>query len=245
MFPGHKGAIYSVSFSPDGKLLASAGEDRRIKIWDLAASKVLKDLRGHTDTVHSLTWTADSSLLASGGLDGSVRLWDVNASGSRDFGDENAGNSNCSVEQVACYGGTLCENVNDLRYSRQGTLLVTGFSNSVGREAALSAAVAKTAAASVAAAASNNGQQQQQQLFHQQNPTVKVIKSEPMMNGGGGGGIGDWYEFTRICIHSRKVKHTTILHTNQKRKTKSMIFYTKPPFFVKRVIPGAWLLYLA
>jgi transcription initiation factor TFIID subunit 5 len=58
-------------------MLATGGEDRRIRIWDLAASNVIKELKGHTDTVYSLTWSPDSSLLSSGAIAGTLRLWDV------------------------------------------------------------------------------------------------------------------------------------------------------------------------
>ena len=43
-----------------------AGEDRRIKIWDLATGSLLQDLKGHTDFVYSLAFNRDGSLLASG-----------------------------------------------------------------------------------------------------------------------------------------------------------------------------------
>ena len=63
VFSGHRGSILSLAFSPDGKYLASAGEDRRVKIWDLASSNLFKDFRGHNETIHSLTWSSDSNLL--------------------------------------------------------------------------------------------------------------------------------------------------------------------------------------
>jgi WD40 repeat protein/serine/threonine protein kinase/tetratricopeptide (TPR) repeat protein len=74
----HTGAVQAVSWSPDGRRLASAGVDRTIKIWDAATARELTTLRGHTDLVTSLAWSPDGRRLASGGLrDLSVRLWDA------------------------------------------------------------------------------------------------------------------------------------------------------------------------
>src|SRR5688572_27491023 len=45
---GHSGWVYSVAFSPDGKLLASGSSDQTIKLWDVATGTELRSLRGHT-----------------------------------------------------------------------------------------------------------------------------------------------------------------------------------------------------
>lgn len=71
-----QGAVYDLAISPDGQYLASAGEDRRILLWDLSAGNMVKEFRGHTDTVYSLAFSTDGTLLASGGLDNSVKIWD-------------------------------------------------------------------------------------------------------------------------------------------------------------------------
>ncbi len=78
----HDDVIQYLAFSPDGKLLASAGYDRLIKLWDLTAGKPLHVLKDHSDSLYSLAFSPDSKLLASGGADRAVKVWDV-ATGNR------------------------------------------------------------------------------------------------------------------------------------------------------------------
>ena len=62
--------------SPDGKFLASGGDDKVVLIWDIEQKKLVMWLRGHTQTVWALAFSPDGTLLASGGSD-AIRLWDV------------------------------------------------------------------------------------------------------------------------------------------------------------------------
>jgi len=66
-----------LAFSPDGGVLAWAGTDREIRLWDLAARREGGTLIGHKDTVVSLAFTPDGRTLASGSWDRTVRLWHV------------------------------------------------------------------------------------------------------------------------------------------------------------------------
>jgi WD40 repeat protein len=74
---GHVGPIYTVSYSPDGRILASAGEDRTIKLWDVATRREIRNLVGHDSLVTSLTISRDGKLLASGSMDARVMVWDI------------------------------------------------------------------------------------------------------------------------------------------------------------------------
>ena len=74
---GHMDAVTSLSFSPDGKWLASASSDKTIRIWDAATGKTIYTLTGHTGAVTSLSFSSDGKWLASGSQDTSIILWDV------------------------------------------------------------------------------------------------------------------------------------------------------------------------
>ena len=59
----------SIRFSPDGRWIASAGEDGLLKLWDLTAGKLLTDFRAHAGAVTSVEFHPNEFLLASGSTD--------------------------------------------------------------------------------------------------------------------------------------------------------------------------------
>ncbi|HEX7296190.1 MAG TPA: WD40 repeat domain-containing protein, partial [Pyrinomonadaceae bacterium] len=75
---GHGKGVEQVTFSRDGKLLASAGSDHTIRIWDVASQRELRTMAGHTAAIESMDFSPDGRLLASASEDGGTFLWDTN-----------------------------------------------------------------------------------------------------------------------------------------------------------------------
>jgi WD40 repeat protein len=75
---GHQRGVYAVTFSPDGRTLASASRDGTIRLWEVASGSPLGQPRqAHADGVLSLAFSPDGRTLASSGADKVVRLWAV------------------------------------------------------------------------------------------------------------------------------------------------------------------------
>ena len=74
----HAAVSTSVAFSPDGKRIASASQDRTVKVWDARTGQETLTLKGHTDVVSgSVAFSPDGKRLASASEDGTVKVWDA------------------------------------------------------------------------------------------------------------------------------------------------------------------------
>jgi WD40 repeat protein len=75
---GHTGFVTSVAFHPeDARRLASAGEDRAVRVWDVPSGREVLQLQGHIDNCSGLAFRPDGRLLASASYDRTIRLWDA------------------------------------------------------------------------------------------------------------------------------------------------------------------------
>ncbi|MGH3566328.1 MAG: WD40 repeat domain-containing protein [Pseudonocardia sp.] len=77
MLARHTGRLWTAAFAPSGDLLATAGDDLVIRLWDPESGAHLRTLTGHSRSVWSLAFSPSGALLASGGDDGTARLWSV------------------------------------------------------------------------------------------------------------------------------------------------------------------------
>jgi WD40 repeat protein len=88
---GHEWVVYGVAWQPDGSVLASAGLDHAIRLWDAATGSCLEvicDL-DHPDTLFwGVAWSPDGKLLAGATFSRGVLLWEVTAGSGRWIGRE-------------------------------------------------------------------------------------------------------------------------------------------------------------
>ena len=77
LLPQIFGAIFALSYSPDGKFFATAGATCQVDLWDAVNNQLIKRFKGHVDWIRSLVFTADGKALVSGAFDQAARIWNV------------------------------------------------------------------------------------------------------------------------------------------------------------------------
>jgi RNA polymerase sigma factor (sigma-70 family) len=74
---GHQGKVTALTFSPDGKVLATGSADQSVRLWDVATGKELRRMQGHRAAVRSVRFSPDGKQLISQGKDKATLAWDL------------------------------------------------------------------------------------------------------------------------------------------------------------------------
>ncbi|MCS7467998.1 hypothetical protein NZK35_15190 [Stieleria sp. ICT_E10.1] len=76
-FVGHKDTLYAAVFSPDDAMLATAGYDRTIVLWNANSGDLVRRLTGHNGAIFDLAFAPDGTVLVSACADETVKVWNV------------------------------------------------------------------------------------------------------------------------------------------------------------------------
>ena len=76
-FTGHENIVTKVAFSPDDKLVLTAGEDNTARLFDVKSGLQLQVFSGHTAQVNDIAFSPDGKLVLTGSYDQTARLWET------------------------------------------------------------------------------------------------------------------------------------------------------------------------
>jgi len=113
---GHTTFVWTVAFSPDGRILASGDNDGVIKVWDTGSGQCLTTLQSGPSPIGALAFRLDGETLLSSSSDETIMLWDMGKKG-----------SGCSRQVVPSQG--LVNWTRAMVYNQDGSILAVGGNN--------------------------------------------------------------------------------------------------------------------
>lgn len=75
---GHANNMTCVSYSVDGELIATGGEDGKVKLWNVLSGFCFITFSEHTNPITGLLFSKNKKIVVSASLDGTVRAYDIN-----------------------------------------------------------------------------------------------------------------------------------------------------------------------
>ena len=108
--------VNSIAYSPDGKTIISASDDKTLRLWDLEGNKPPIVFRGHEDSVTSVAFSPNGKTIVSGSKDNTLRLWNLQGNQLQVFQWHKE-----STDKAGNKGG-----VNSVAFSPDGKTIVSG-----------------------------------------------------------------------------------------------------------------------
>ncbi len=122
LYDGHSSWVNAVSWSPDGKYIASASSDRTVQVWEATTGNQLLTYRLHTAAVNTVAWSPDGQHIASAGQDGIVQVWSPQAIQAGQADNTGSLSARLSIIRYAGHGGA---SVNNLAWSPEGAYIAS------------------------------------------------------------------------------------------------------------------------
>jgi WD40 repeat protein len=125
LYPGHSNWVNAVSWSPDGRYVASGSTDGTVQIWEAMTGRHVFTYRGHTNAVYTVSWSPDGNYIASGGQDRTVQVWDVQKAIHAGLVDKTVAPVAQPSPFIITYGGHSGA-INNLAWSPDGRYIASG-----------------------------------------------------------------------------------------------------------------------
>jgi WD40 repeat protein len=80
-YAGHTNWIWDITFSPDGRLIATGSTDLTVRLWCVATGELLQTFEGHTLEVLFVKFSPNGQYLATGSADRTIKIWEIKTGG--------------------------------------------------------------------------------------------------------------------------------------------------------------------